>query len=305
MTAPAPDGGAGEAAARRDRIARLKGIALMASAVACFSVLDGGAKWLGREMPALQVTFARYAVAFLIILVVVNPVSHPRAWSTRRPLLQGLRGLALFGSTFCNFMAIRTLQLSEAVAIIFATPFVIAALSGPVLGERMDRRRWAAVVVGFLGVLVVTRPSLAGVKPGVAWSLAGVLCYAFYSITTRILSRSDSAASMLVISALIPTVALAPVMPGIWVWPSDGFGWLAIGLMGSMGVIGHFFLIRAYTHAPVPVVSPFLYTQVVWSTLVGFVVFGDLPGLSTVVGGGIVVGSGLYLIWLETRRRPG
>ncbi|MEJ1161828.1 DMT family transporter [Prosthecomicrobium sp. N25] len=288
------------AAARRERARRLKGIGFMCLAVALFSVLDGSAKWLGRDLPALQITFARYAVALVLIVVALNPLTVERAWSTRRPWMQGARGLALFGSTMFNFMAIRTLQLSEAMSIIFATPFLIAALSGPILGERSDWRRWVAIAVGFTGVLIVTRPGAEGVNPGVFWSVAGVCCYAVYAILTRILTRVDSTASMLVISALIPTVVLAPLMPATWVWPKDLLTWTVMPVLGITGAVGHFFLIKAYAQAPAPVVAPFIYTQIVWSTLIGFVVFAEIPVLNTIVGAGVVIGSGLYLIWRET-----
>jgi drug/metabolite transporter (DMT)-like permease len=296
----AEDAIAAAAAARRDRAKRLKGIGFMCLALVLFSMLDGTAKWLGRDLPALQITFARYSVAFVLIILFLNPLTVERAWSTKRPWLQGLRGLALFGSTVFNFMAIRTLQLSEAVSIIFATPFVIAALSGPILGERTDWRRWVAIVIGFSGVLVVTRPGAQGFNPGVFWGIAGVFCYANYAIATRVLTRTDTTASMLVISALIPTVVLAPVMPAIWVWPADAIGWILMPVLGLTGAVGHFFLIRAYSNAPAPVVSPFIYTQIVWATVIGYAVFGDLPGLNTIAGAGIVIGSGLYLIWRET-----
>lgn len=280
---------------------RLRGILLMSLAVACFAVLDGCAKWLGRDLPPVQVTFARYAVAFVIITAVLNPITNPRAWSTRRPVMQIVRGLALFGSTLFNFKAIQTLQLAETITIGFATPFLIALLAGPMLGERIDRTRWIAILVGFSGVLIVTRPGADGFAPGVLWSIGSVACYAFYSIATRVLSKVDSSASMLVISALIPTAILAPVMPGVWISPASWHGWALMGVLGLSGAIGHFFLIRAYTNAPAPVVAPFIYTQIIWTTLVGYLVFGDLPGFYTILGACVVVGSGLFLLLRETR----
>jgi drug/metabolite transporter (DMT)-like permease len=206
----------------------------------------------------------------------------------------------LFASTIFNFLAIRKLQLAEAMSIAFATPFLIAVLSGPILGEWIGVRRWIAILVGFSGVVVVTRPGMAGFDPAIFWAFGSVLCYAGYSITTRILTGVDSTASMLVISAAIPVLMLSPLMPVIWVTPSGGLAWGLMGLMGLMGAVGHFFLIRAYAHAPAPVVAPFIYTQIIWATAIGYVAFGDTPGLNTVVGAGIVIASGLYLIYRET-----
>lgn len=285
---------------RRDHLRRLQGIGLMCLAIFCFAILDTSAKWLGRDYHPLQTTFARYFVALVLIVAFLNPWTQKGAWTTRRPWLQTLRGFLLFGSTIFNFMAIRELQLAETMSIAFATPFLIALLSGPVLGEWIGIRRWIAILIGFGGVLVITQPGMAGFKPAMLWSFASVFCYATYAITTRILSGVDSTASMLVISAAIPVLLLGPVMPGVWQTPPDWLGWALMLTVGASGAIGHFFLIRAYTIAPAPVVAPFIYTQIVYAAVLGWFVFGDIPGLNTVVGGLIVIASGLYLIWRET-----
>ncbi|MCW1840995.1 DMT family transporter [Prosthecomicrobium hirschii] len=295
-----PAGPAADIEARRAQLARLKGIGLMCLALACFSVLDGAAKWLVRDMPALQVAFVRYTVALALIAAFLNPWTQADAWTTRRPFLQFVRGLLLFGSTIFNFIAVRTLQLADTMAIAFATPFLIALLSGPLLGERIGWKNWVAILIGFAGVLVITRPGTGGFQTAMLWSFGSVACYAAYGIATRTLSGIDSTASMLVISAAIPVGMLAPVMPAVWVWPPTTLDWALMLLLGLAGAVGHFFLIRAYTHAPAPVVAPFIYTQIVWAVLIGYLVFGDLPGLNTIVGASIVIGSGLYLIWRET-----
>lgn len=282
-----------------ERARRLKGIGFFCLALVAFTVLDTSAKWLTRDLPALQVTYVRYLMAFLLAALVFNPFRAPEAWRTRRPLIQIIRGLGLFGSTFCNFMALKTLQLAETMSLIFATPFVIALLAGPILGEWIGPRRWVAVLVGFLGVLVVTQPGFATFNPGVIYSLCGVLCYAVYAILTRFLTGIDSAASMLVISAAIPAVLLAPAMPALWVMPTTTWMWSVLLFTGVLGAGGHFLVIKAYGLAPAPVIAPFMYTQILWMVASGYLVFGDVPGLATFIGASIVVASGLYLLYRE------
>jgi drug/metabolite transporter (DMT)-like permease len=144
--------------ASHERVSRLTGIALMCGAVACFAMLDTTAKYLNLYMSTLQVVWARYTGAFLFPFIVSNPWTRPGLTRTNRPALQIARSVLLLASTLCNFLALRYLQLAEAIALVFSTPFFVAALSGPMLGEWVHWRRWTAIAVGFVGVLVVTRP---------------------------------------------------------------------------------------------------------------------------------------------------
>ena len=164
------------------RRARLTGIALMCGAVGCFAFLDASAKYLGRHMDVLEVVWARYTFGFLLALLWSNPLRQPGMLRSARPGLQIARSALLLGSTTLNFFAIKYLQLDQALAITFSTPFLVAALSGPVLGEWVGPRRWAAIGVGFLGVLVVTRPGFDAIHPAALLSAAGALCYAVYAL---------------------------------------------------------------------------------------------------------------------------
>lgn len=271
----------------------------MCLALIVFTGIDSSAKWLGQRLPSLEVSFVRYLVAFVVAAVVLNPVSTPQAWRTRSPWLQILRGLCLLGSTVFNFMALGHLQLAETVSIGFSAPLVIAALSGPILGEIVGPKRWLAIMVGFVGVLVIARPSPSHLDPAMLLSFANVLCYAVYAIVTRKLAPVDSAASMLVFSAAIAVVILAPAMPGVWVWPKGALEWGVVLLMGVCGALGHFLLILAFARAPASVVAPFAYGQIVWMGLAGYLVFGDVPARETLFGVAIVMASGLWLLWLE------
>ena len=141
-----------------ERRQRLTGIALMCGAVALFALLDTAAKYLSAQMPTSQIVAARYITAFLLALVLVNPITHPRLVVTGRPVLQIVRSVLMLATTVFNFIAVRYLQLDQTLSIMFSAPFLVALLAGPFLGERLDWRRWAAITVGFAGVLLVTRP---------------------------------------------------------------------------------------------------------------------------------------------------
>ena len=286
-----------------ERVSRLTGIALMCGAVACFALLDTTAKYLNLYMSALQVAWARYTGAFLFPFIVSNPWTRPGLTRTNRPVLQLARSVLLLGSTLCNFAALRYLQLDEAIALIFSTPFFVAALSGPMLGEWVRWRRWSAIAVGFTGVLVVSRPGAASFHPAALLSLSAALCYALYSIATRILARTDSNETTLFYSNVVGALALLPVVPLVWTTPSDP---LVIALMvvtGVIGSFGHYLLIAAHRLAPAAVLSPFIYSEIVLVTALGFLVFGDVPNRFTLTGAAIVVASGLYLLHRERKVR--
>jgi drug/metabolite transporter (DMT)-like permease len=289
----------------RERASRLTGIALMCAAVTCFAFLDTTAKYLSLYMATLQVVWARYTGAFVFALMVANPWTRPGLMRTTRPALQIGRSFLLLGSTLCNFAALRYLQLDEAIAIVFSTPFLIAALSGPLLGEWVRWQRWVAICVGFLGVLLVTRPGFETFQPAALLSLTAALFYAVYSISTRVLARTDSNETTLFYSNIVGAVALLPVLPLVWTAPNDP---LVIALMvasGALGSLGHYFLIAAHRLAPASVLSPFIYTQLALVIMLGYLVFGDVPQRWTIIGSAIVVASGLYLLYRERMRARG
>ena len=291
--------------ASHERASRLTGIALMCGAVACFAFLDTTAKYLNLHMSTLEVVWARYTGAFLLPFIVSNPWTRPGLVTTARPLLQIGRSVLLLGSTMCNFMALRYLQLDEAISIAFSTPFFVAALSGPILGEWVRWRRWTAIAVGFLGVLVVTRPGPGSFQPAALLSLAGAMCYAVYALSTRILARTDSNETTLFYSNIVGAAAMLPVVPFFWTTPTDA---LIIALMvatGALGSFGHYLLIAAHRLAPAAVLSPFIYTEVPLMVVLGFLVFGDLPNRWTLTGAAIVVASGLYILHRERMVKGG
>jgi len=296
---PAPTNAPPEDLART----RLIAIGLMCSAVVCFAMLDASAKWLGGEMHTMQVVFARYGGSMILVLLLFNPWSRPGVLKTKRPWLQWGRSFLLLASTALNFFALRYLQLAETVSIMFATPLLVALMSGPLLGEWPGPRRMAAIGVGFLGVLVVTRPGFGGMHPAAFLSVIGCVCYALYSLSTRMLAAHDSSETTLIYSGAAGTLAVLPLLPWVWTTPQTPLPWLLMGVVGAMGGFGHWLLIVAHRLAPATVLAPFIYSQLVWMVLLGWLVFGQLPDRWTFIGGTIVVASGLYLLYRERVRR--
>ncbi len=285
----------------QQRRQRLIGIALMVGAVATFSCLDSTAKYLNHYMDTLQVVWARYTGAFILALLVSNPINRPGLMLTRRPWLQIGRSALLFGSTVLNFVALRWLQLDEALSILFATPFLVAVLSGPILGEWIGWRRWIAILVGFSGVLLVTRPGFGGIHPAALLSVLSAICYALYTISTRILARTDSNQTTLFYTNLVGAAVMIPIVPFVWTTPHDP---LIIGLMtvaGAFASVGHYMLIAAHRRAPASTLAPFIYAQLISVLILGYFVFGNLPTAWTLAGAAIVVGSGLYILNRERK----
>ena len=287
--------------AHEQRRQRLIGIALMCGAVACFACLDAMAKYLVGHLDTLQVVAMRFVTAFLVALVVSNPITRPGLLRTTRPGLQVVRGLMLVSTTIFNFFAFRFLQLDEALAILFSTPFLVAILAGPILGEWVGWRRWCAIGVGFAGVLVVIRPGLGGMQWAALLSVAAAMLYAGYSIATRMVMRHDSAETTLFCANLVGAVIMLIALPFVWTAPPSLLDFALLLGVGAFGSLGHFLLILAHHRAPASVLSPFIYTQLVWATALGYLIFAQVPSGWTLAGATIVVASGLYLLNRERK----
>lgn len=287
------------------RDTRLHGIALMVLTNVVFAGLDTTAKLLGAVVDPLQIAWFRYAVNLVLALVVLRAWLRPTLFDTRHPMLQLVRGLCLLGSTVFNFAALRYLQLAEVASINFAGPLFITALAGPLLGEKIGPRRWGAVVVGFIGMLVVIRPGLGGLQPAALLSVASILCYALYSILTRHLGRSETAEGLLLHGAIVGTVVLLPALPPVWETPTSPVIWVGLFAVGVLGALGHVLLIRAHKMAPASLLAPFTYLQIIWLTLSGYLVFDQMPDVWTLYGALIIIASGLYILHRERITRGG
>lgn len=294
-TAPGPDDV--RAAARL----RLTGILLMCGAFVLFTLLDASAKWLGRDLPTAQIVWSRFLGHAVIGLAWYMAVRGPVVPRTAQPGLHAVRSLLLLSTTSLNFFAVQYLQLSVTAAVFFSTPLFVAALSVPLLGERVGPRRWAAIVVGFLGVLVIVRPGLGMLHWAVLLAVAAAVTAALYQISTRRLATRDDTLTVFALTPVAGVVLLTTLVPAVWVWPESTLHWVLLALTGVWGGVGHLLVIMAHARAPAPILAPFVYTQILYMTAVGYWVFGDVPDGVTLVGAVIVVGSGLYLWWRERR----
>ena len=279
---------------------RTTGILLMVTAMVFFTLLDAIAKHLVQSLPPAVAVFGRYTVAFLLSLAIILRKGGPRLMATCHPWLQAFRGVLLMVSTILNFVAIMYLQLAQTAAIFFTIPLWVCALSVPILGERVGLRRWLAVAVGFCGVLLIMRPGTESFHWAMLLSLTASLCGAIYNIVTRKVGSRDRAETSLFYVGMVGAAAAAVPLPFVWQTP-QGVQWLLLALIGVAGTIGHFMLIQAHRLAPASALAPFMYTQIVWMILVGYIFFGDVPDLWTLVGAAIVVASGLLLFAGEAR----
>ena len=278
------------------------GIGLQLAAFFCFASMDTTAKWLvGAAIPAVQVAFLRYAVHFGWTLALFLPSRGLGLFRSGTPLLQALRALLLLLSTVLNFTALKYLPLTTTIAIFFAAPLVVCLLSIPVLGEKVGARRFAAVLVGLVGVLVIVEPWGATFDRHVILSLGALLCASGYFVLTRRIAGIDSNAVTQAWAAGIATVILAPLVLRTWSWPGSGLDWGLLIMLGSLGMLGHSMVTRAHDHAEASVLAPMVYSQILYVTFFGWLFFDSVPDASTVVGASIIVASGLY-VWLRERR---
>lgn len=285
--------------ARERRLA----IALVVVATLCFSILDASAKWLVQSLPVLQVVWVRFAAHVGLMALILAPKHGLAIVRMHNPKLQLLRGLMLCSMTALNFVALQHLQLAETGAIQFSVPILIALLSAWLLHEKLDARRWIAIAGGFIGVLLVLRPGSHAFHPALLLSVLNALLYAAFNLLTRRMTANESAESMQMISAIVATVLIAPFVLAQWQAPAHWLDWGVLLLCGLMGGVGHLFVAMAHRHASAAVLGPFLYQQILYMTLWGWLVFNQIPDAFVVAGAGVVVVSGLYLLWMEMRRK--
>ncbi|TCO81162.1 drug/metabolite transporter (DMT)-like permease [Plasticicumulans lactativorans] len=285
--APPPPGHA--SAARR-----LRGIVLMSLAVLCFAALDAMAKLLTRHYPVAAVVWARYAVHMLLLLVMFGPRLRGRLLQTARPGAQTLRALLLLATTLLFVSGLGYIPLAEATAINYLTPLIVTGLSVPLLGERVGRPQWLAMLAGFIGVLVIVRPGGALMTPAVLLPFSAAICNSLYQIVTRKLSSTETPVVTNFITGLVGTLVMSVTLPWSWHTPTLPHALLMVGA-GVAGLCGHYLLTRAFECTTPAVVAPFSYGQILWAVLLGFAVFGTLPDAASFAGIGIIAASGLYL----------
>ena len=276
-----------------------KGIAFMLLAVGLFAVMDAMVKWLGETYPTGQLVFFRSAFAFIPLGIVIA-----RSGGLRRALMitngwgHAVRCLIGMGSLGLFFYCFPRMPLADMIAITFAAPIFITALSVPLLGERVGPRRWTAVLVGFGGVLVILQPGGSGFDGIALLALLGTLFYAGAVISVRWLARTESSTSIVFTFTLTCTLVSAALLPFQWVTPSlpDLALLIVVGLIGGCAQIA---ITEAFRKADVSLVVPFEYSAMLWAALLGFLFWGEIPGNNVWYGVAIVIASGLYILFRE------
>lgn len=281
------------------------GIGILLVAQLFFTALDTSAKYMSvAGIPTTEIVFIRYLVHVVLILALIAPVQRgifrSRAWG-----LELLRGLCLLGVTVANFLAMRFLPLTVTGALMFTMPLMVTALSGPLLKEKIGPRRWAAVGVGFIGILIIIRPGTEAFHPAALIALAGALAAAFYSIITRKLAGVDGPTTQQLYSGLIALTCVTPFAFQNWVWPTDGATWFAFLIAGVAGMLAHQLNTIALRYAPPSVLAPFSYTELLLLALASWLIFQQPPDLWFYLGAPIIIGSGVYIWWRERQQhRP-
>ena len=281
---------------------RLTGIGLVSIAYLMFSLLDGSAKWLVGSMPVIMVVWLRFAIHAVVAGAVRFPVRGLSLVTTRHLRWHLLRALMFMAMTGVNFWALQYLQLTVTSSIFFTVPLIIAVLAAPLLGEKLDAGRWMAIAAGFIGVLVIVRPGSTDFHPAMLASLVNAMLYALFMLMTRRLAAYDSPETIQYLPAVGAAIGLAPFAIAAWEMPDTALEWALACLMGVLGGLGHYLLALAHRYAPSTVIAPFLYQQVFYMALFGYLVFGDVPGTAVWIGAFIVIASGLYLFWRERHR---
>ena len=280
---------------------RLVGIGLVSLAYLLFTLLDGSAKWLVGTMPVIMVVWLRFVMHALISGAVLFPLRGADLIRTRYLRWHLVRALMFVAMTGINFWALQYLQLTVTSSIFFTVPIIIALISTLFLGERLDRARWIAILAGFVGVLVIVRPGSAQFHPAMLASLVNAMLYAIFMLMTRRLAAYESPEKIQYLPAVGAAVLLTPFAVAGWEWPDTWLEWTVACLLGVFGAVGHYLLALAHRYAPASVIAPFLYQQVVYMALFGYLVFGDVPAPAVWTGAGVVVASGLYLFYRERR----
>jgi drug/metabolite transporter (DMT)-like permease len=282
----------------------LVGILFMLAASSMFPVMNGLVQVLSASYSTEQIVWARAASHFVFILALFVPPMGISVVRTATPKWQIIRSMVHLLSMLFFFSGVKYLPLAKASSISFTAPFFVALLAWPVLGERMTGKRLIAVLVAFLGVLIVIRPGSAVFQWASLYMLGSAFCYGLYQILTRYVAGHDSAETTAVYSALVGTVVMSAWVPLAW---TPIASWIDTALLFSLGIIGgtaHYFVARAMVYAQANIIAPFGYWQLIGAVIVGYIISGYLPDMFTWVGAAVIICAGLYIAWAETRVQP-
>ena len=278
------------------------GIWLMIAVTIIFAVQDGLSTHLAGHYNVFMVVMVRYwfFAAFVISVATRQSGSIRAAARTTQPILQTVRGLLLAGEICVMVAAFVALGLVESHAIFTCYPLLIAALSGPILGEKVGWRRWTAVGIGFVGVLIILEPGITVFSPAAAIPLASATMFALYGLLTRYAARRDTTATSFFWTGTVGALALTPL--GLWNWEpmtAPDWGWMA--LLCVCGATAHWLLIKCYEVAEASAVQPFAYLQLVFASAIGLLVFDETLQTNVIIGAGIVVAAGLFTLWRQRK----
>ena len=262
-------------------------------------IMDGFAKYLSTDLPVFQITWARYffTIAFTFPIMFFF-YRNKLKWSDK-PKLQIIRGLILLIANICFFYSISVISLAKALTLAFVAPLIVTAFSPMLLGEKVGFRRWSAVVIGFIGSLVVIRPGFVEINLASLAALATGVMYGFYLIITRKLSTSDNPLLTLLLTGIVGAVIISCVMPFVWVNPTLN-QWSMMAAIGVFACIGHLFLILSLKYADASKLAPFSYFEIITNIIIGYYFFSDFPDNWTLLGLFIIVLSGIYITRRET-----
>ncbi|MDH4559137.1 DMT family transporter [Pseudomonas sp. BN417] len=278
----------------------LRGILLVVLATFLFAGHDALSKYLGGLYPVVMVVWARYLVHTLLMAGIFLPQAGLRVLRSRRPLLQGLRALSLLSTSLLFTAGLQYIPLAEATAVNFLAPVLVTALSVPLLKERVSAGQWAAVVMGFVGVLVIVHPGGELFTPAILLPFGSAMGFCFYQLLTRKLAAHDSPTTSNFFAGLCNTLVMSAVVPFFWQLPSLGNGLLMLAL-GGAGMTAHLLLTQAFRLAAPALLAPFGYCQIVFAGLLGLLIFAHTPDATTLVGIAIICLSGLGAAWMQRR----
>ena len=273
----------------------LVAMGLFSLAMMIFSSTDGAAKYLSSEIAPQQIIFLRYVIILTLILLFSIYQGRRNLFKTEQPKLQILRGLCMASSGLLIYFALKHLPLELCAAISFVSPLFVTALSIPLLGERVGLRRWIAVLIGLLSVLIILRPGGTSFQLAMLLPLGASLCWATGLTLTRLMRDREQALTVLAWSSLVGVVALSPLAWSVWLTPNAS-QWTILILLGIFNGLGQYLVIRAFMLASASLLAPFSYSIIIWSMLIGLVVFNSFPDAMTLVGTVILIAAGLY-IW--------
>ena len=279
------------------------GIAMMVLTTFIFAVQDGISRHLAGEYNVFMVVMIRYwfFAAFVMAVAARRAGGLRAAAATAQPLVQGFRAVLLVAEICVMVYGFTLLGLVESHAVFVAYPLLIAALSGPILGERVGWRRWAAIAVGFIGVTIILEPGFGVFQPAAVVPFIAALMFALYGLLTRFVARQDSAATSFFWTGTVGAVAMTAV--GAWFWePMTAPDWAWMGALCITGAAGHYTLIKCYEVAEASAVQPFAYLQLVFASTLGLVVFSETIRLNVALGAALIVGAGLFTLWRQRQR---